>query len=90
MDKLSLCKFGEGECYGVKELNLLLKLSNMLSNKEVNLDDVIKLLCEHLHAERIILTVLNRESSNIFIEGSYGITEDDKKTHIIRCTSFVN
>jgi Nif-specific regulatory protein len=79
MGKLSLCKFGEGECYGVKELNLLLKLSNMLSNKEVNLDDVIKLLCEHLHAERIILTVLNRESSNIFIEGSYGITEDDKR-----------
>ena len=54
MDKLSLCKFGEGECYGVKELNLLLKLSNMLSNKEVNLDDVIKLLCEHLH---VFLTV---------------------------------
>jgi len=74
----TLCKLINDECYGVKELNVLLELSNMLSNKEVNLDEVIELLCNHLHAERIILTILNRESSNIFIEGSYGVSEKDK------------
>ncbi len=65
------------ECYGIKELNLLLEFSDLLSNKDINLNNVISLLGIHLHAERIILTILNRENSRIFIEGSYGITHDD-------------
>jgi Nif-specific regulatory protein len=72
----SKCKMNRADCYGVKELNVLLELSYMLSNKDIDLDDVIKLLAEHLNAERIILTILNRESSSILIEGSYGIPEE--------------
>ena len=72
----TICEFNNPTCYGAKELELLLEISSFLSNKEVNLNDVIEILAIHLHAERIILTVFNRETLSITIEGSYGI--DDK------------
>lgn len=78
----SLCNFSENSCYGRKELNVLLQLSDMLSEKEVDLDVALELLSEHLHAERVILTLYNRENSTIKIEGSYGVSEEDKKTVI--------
>jgi Nif-specific regulatory protein len=73
----TLCKFNGSDCYGAKELEVLLELSSLLSNKEIELNEVLRILAEHLKAERIILTVLNRENSQITIEGSYGI--DEKK-----------
>lgn len=75
----SFCKYNAPDCYGARELEVLLELSNLLSNKEVNLDDVIKIIAEHLTAERIIVTILNRETSDIVIEGAFGITPEDKK-----------
>ena len=74
----SICKYNKPDCYGTKELDFLLELSSLLSNKDINLDEVIGILAGHLNAERIILTVLNRESSHIVIEGSYGITESER------------
>jgi Nif-specific regulatory protein len=78
----SICKYNKPDCYGTKELDFLLELSSLLSNKEIDLDEVIGLMAEHLTAERIILTVLNRESSHIIIEGSYGIAENEKKNAV--------
>ncbi len=75
----TLCKFNGSDCYGAKELEVLLELSSLLSNKEIDLDEVIRILAEHLKAERIILTVLNRESSQITIEGSFGISEKERR-----------
>lgn len=74
-----ICRYNRPDCYGAKELELLLELSSLLSNKEINLDEVMALMANHLQAERIILTVLNRENSNIVIEGAFGITEREKK-----------
>src|ERR1035437_5545543 len=78
----SICKYNKLDCYGAKELDFLLELSSLLSNKEINLDEVIGILAEHLSAERIILTVLNRENSYINIEGSFGISEIERKKAI--------
>ena len=75
----TLCKFNGSDCYGAKELEVLLELSSLLSNKEIDLDEVIRILAEQLKAERIILTVLNRESSQITIEGSFGISEKERR-----------
>lgn len=75
----SICKYNKPDCYGAKELEFLLELSSMLSNKDIILDDVMSLLANHLKAERIIMTILNRENSNIVIEGTFGITEKEKK-----------
>lgn len=74
----SLCKYNKADCYGAKELDLLLELSLLLSNKDVNLDEVIGQLAAHLHAERLFLTVLNRESQHIKIEGAFGVTTSEK------------
>jgi len=78
----SICKYNKPDCYGTKELDFLLELSSLLSNKEIDLDEVIGLMAKHLTAERIILTVLNRESSHIIIEGSYGIAENERKNAV--------
>jgi len=78
----SICKYNKPDCYGAKELEFLLELSSLLSNKDINLDEVMTILAQHLNAERIILTILNRENSNIVIEGAYGITEREKKQAI--------
>lgn len=67
------------DCYGRRELNLLLEFSDLLSNKVINLDMVMSRLGEHLHAERIILAILNRENSHIFIEGLFGISPEGKE-----------
>jgi len=75
----SFCRFNDPECYGAKELEVLLELSSLLSNKEVNLDEVIGILARHLNAERIILTILNRETSIITIEGTFGVSDDERK-----------
>ena len=65
------------DCYGMRELNLLLDFSEMLSNKEIDLNLVIARLGEHLLAERIILAILNRESGQIFVEGAFGFEQED-------------
>lgn len=74
----TLCKFNGSNCYGAKELEVLLELSSLLSNKDIELNEVVKILAEHLSAERIILTILNRENSQITIEGSYGVNDTKK------------
>jgi Nif-specific regulatory protein len=73
------CKFNAPDCYGAKELEVLLEISNLLSNREINLDEVIRILAVHLDANRIIVTLLNRETSTIVIEGSYGINVEERK-----------
>ena len=77
----AICKFNEPSCYGAKELEILLDLSSMLSNKDINLDLVISILAEHLKAERILLTILNRETSTITIEATYGLNKKESKNN---------
>ena len=74
----SLCKYNNPDCYGTRELELLLELSSLLSNKDIDLDEVMSLMASHFDAERIILTILNRENSNIVIEGAFGISKQEK------------
>lgn len=80
----SFCKMNRPDCYGAKELDVLLDLSFLLSNKDIDLDEVIRMLAEHLSAERILLTILNRENQIIRIEGAFGIRPQEKETVIYR------
>lgn len=73
------CRFNSPNCYGAKELEVLLELSYLLSNRDINLDEVLRIMAEHLVAERIIATLINRESGSIVIEGSYGIEENESR-----------
>jgi Nif-specific regulatory protein len=75
------CRKSGGECYGLKELNLLLDISTLLNNHthelKQNLSEVIAKLAQYLSAEKVILTILNRENSEIFIEMAYGLSEEE-------------
>ena len=61
------CNFSSDICYGRREMDLLLQLSDMLSEKKVNLDSALEILCNHLKANRVILTVCNRDNGLIKI-----------------------
>ena len=73
------CRFNSPNCYGAKELEVLLELSYLLSNRDINIDEVLRIMAEHLEAQRIIATLINRESGDIIIEGAYGVDEAERK-----------
>lgn len=76
------CKKTGGECYGIRELNLLLEISAVLNKPthdlKNNLHIVVAHLAEYLHAERVILTILNRTNSQIYIEVGFGLTKAEQ------------
>ena len=78
-----ICKKSGNECYGVKEMTLLFEISTLLntSNRDLknSLNPVMELLSKYLYADRAILSILNRTNSQIFIEVSYGLTEEERK-----------
>lgn len=74
----SYCKFNDPACYGAKELEVLLELSSLLSNKEIDLNEVIAILAGHVKAERLMLTVLNRETTEITVEATFGVPLDER------------
>lgn len=78
----ALCKYNKPDCYGAKELEALLSISNLLSNKDIDLNEVMVVLAKHLKALRILITVLNRESSSIVIEAAYGISQDEQENAV--------
>ncbi|TLX74112.1 GAF domain-containing protein [Labilibacter sediminis] len=71
------CKKVGGECYGFKELSLLFDISErILSSKELksDLSPILASLVRHLNAERSFITLFNRQSNRIIIEGAYGLS----------------
>ena len=46
---------------------------------DINIDEVLRIMAEHLEAQRIIATLINRESGDIIIEGAYGVDEAERK-----------
>jgi Nif-specific regulatory protein len=73
------CDSHSDTCYGKRELNLLLEISNALFEKTIDLQMVMSLLGNHLGAERILLATLNRSNSLIYFEATYGIDLDEIK-----------
>lgn len=78
------CNYSGGACYGRKELDLLLQLSDMLGEKNVDLDFALEILSKHLNANRSILTVQNRNTGLITIAAGFGISEEDRKNVIYK------
>ncbi len=80
--KAQYCLRTGKSCYGESELPLLFDISRMINNsryiKEV-LYPIMELIAKYLGAERSLLSILNRENSNIFIEAAYGLPPEKKK-----------
>jgi Nif-specific regulatory protein len=75
------CKKSGADCFGDREFKLLFEISTLLNrvkrDLKDNLEPVIKLLANHLNAEKVILAILNRANSQISIEVSHGLTEEE-------------
>jgi Nif-specific regulatory protein len=75
------CKKGGDECYGVKELKLLFEISErLISSRELNKDltPILRLVVEHLGAERSFITIFNRKISRIAIEAAWGLSSSQQ------------
>lgn len=83
-----ICKKTGGDCYGVRELKLLFEISSLLNkvkrDLKNNLEPVIRLLADYLNAERVMLTILNRESNLISIAGSIGLSQEEQDRAIYK------
>jgi Nif-specific regulatory protein len=69
------------DCYANAELPMLFEISQRLNktqNIKEELDDILSLVAQYLNAERVILTILNRENSNIMIERGYNLSAEAK------------
>ena len=79
--KSVFCERTGKTCYGESELPLLFEISRMINNsryiREV-LNPIMELVAKYLGAERTLLSILNRESSKIYLEASYGISSEAK------------
>ncbi len=72
------CNKAGGDCYGLKEMTLLFEVSQrLIASTELknDLSPILKMLVEHLNAERSFLTIFNRNSSTIYIEAAYGLSQ---------------
>lgn len=81
-DSMEICckKVGD-ECYGVKELKLLFEISQrLIVSRELNKDltPILRLVVEHLEAERSFLTILNRKNKRIAIEAAWGLSSQQQ------------
>jgi Nif-specific regulatory protein len=82
-----ICSNTGRECYGNAELPMLFEISRMLNNTrniKQDLDKILSLIAQYLSGERVFITILNRENSNIFIERGYGLSEEAKSRGIYR------
>ena len=80
--KAIFCERTGKVCYGETELPLLFEISRMINNSKFikeAMNPIMELVAKYLEAERTLLSILNRENSNIFIEAGYGITHEEKK-----------
>lgn len=82
------CKKTGGDCYGIRELNLLLDISSLLNKKakeiKDNLSPVVQMLAQYILAEKVILSILNRSNAQIFIEVSYGLSDEEQNRGIYK------
>lgn len=81
------CERTGRECYGKTDLPLLFDIScrlNAVLNIKEDLDSVLQSIAQYLNADRVIITILNRENSNIFIERGFGISKEAKSRGIYK------
>jgi Nif-specific regulatory protein len=83
----SICLKTGRNCFADAELPMLFEISQRLNktqNIKEDLDDILSLVAQYLNAERVILTILNRENSSIIIERGYNLSAEAKSRGIYR------
>lgn len=76
-----VCPKTNGKCYGDAEIDLLFEVSTrLMKSKDVTeeLLPVLQIVARGLKLESLFLSVLNRDSSEIFIETAYGLSDTQK------------
>ncbi len=81
------CASSGRECYGSSELPMLFEISQMLNNSQnikQGLDAILALVAQYMSTERVIVTILNRENSNILIERGFNLSDEAKARGIYK------
>jgi Nif-specific regulatory protein len=75
------CEKMKRDCYAETDLTFLFNVSNIINkSQDINkdLELVLAQLCEFLHAQYSMITIINRNFSTIQISAAYGLTEEEK------------
>lgn len=82
------CKKSGSDCFGDREFKMLFEVSTLLNrvrrDLKDNLEPVIKILADHLNAEKVILAILNRANGEISIQLSHGLSEEEQRRGIYK------
>jgi len=75
------------DCYGESELPLLFGITSLL-NRSKDIKDVmlpiLELISIYIRVKRSMITILNRDLSQIFIEDAIGLTQEEKSKGIYK------
>lgn len=75
------CPKTNGKCYGDAEIDLLFEVSTkLMKSKDVTeeLPPALRVIARGLNLESLFLSILNRDSDEIYIETAYGLSDSQK------------
>lgn len=78
---MTTCPKTNGKCYGDAEIDLLFEVSTQLmKSKDISeeLPPALRVIARGLNLESLFLSILNRDSDEIFIETAFGLSDSQK------------
>ena len=81
------CQKYKRDCYAETDLTFLMGISNSIArSKDIykDLASIAKKICEYLHAQYCIFTLVDHFQSRIMVDSAYGLTDEEKKKGIYK------
>lgn len=81
------CQKYKRDCYAETDLTFLMGISNNIArSKDIykDLASIAKKICEYLHAQYCIFTLVDHFQSRIMVDSAYGLTDEEKKKGIYK------
>ena len=82
-----ICDKMKKQCFSESDLTFLFNLSNTISRSQDikgDLEQILPNLCKFLHAQYSMITIVNRNVSNLSIEAAYGLTDEERNRGVYK------
>lgn len=81
------CEKYKRDCYAETDLTFLVNISNNIAHSKniySDLEFIAKKICEFLHGQYCIFTLVDHYQNKIMIDSAYGLTDEEKKKGIYK------
>lgn len=82
-----ICDKMNKQCFSESDLTFLFNLSNTISRSQdikSDLEQILPNVCKFLHAQYSMITIVNRNVSNLSIEAAYGLTDEERNRGVYK------